>query len=135
MNFKKAFLAIVLVILIATIVAAFCLPLSTRRVDGMPIVKLELQSLLNAVQLYQAEFYKYPSGNPSEISQAILGKNPKKHVFLSNFRTNNAGQCIDPWRTPYEITVESTNRVMIRSAGKNRSFGDKDDLTLGTSLR
>ena len=104
----------------------------------MPLVKLEMQSLLNALQLYQAEFNKYPSGSPSEIAQALLGNNPKKHVFLGGFlgrSTNNAGQFVDPWGTPYEITVESTNHIVLRCAGKNRAFGDKDDVTMDTSQR
>jgi hypothetical protein len=137
-NYKRASLGSVLVILILTIVAGLFLPLRSRPVEGMPLVKLEMQSLLNAVQLYQAEYDKYPSGSSSEISQALLGNHKKKHVFLSTFRarsTNKAGQFVDPWGTPYEIAFESTNCVMIRCAGKNRSFGDKDDVTMSTSLR
>jgi hypothetical protein len=42
---------------------------------------------------------------------------------------------LDPCGTPYEIAFESTNYVMIRCAGKTRSFGDKDDVTMSTSHR
>ncbi len=133
MKYKKAFLGSVLVILLATIAAGLFLPLMRRQA----IVKLEMQSLLNALQFYQAEYDSYPSGSSSKILQALLGNNPKKRVFLSigARSTNNAGQFVDPWGTPYEIGVESTNLVMIRCAGKNRSFGDKDDMTVGTSRR
>jgi hypothetical protein len=55
-------------------------------------------------------------------------------VFLSipARSTNNAGQLIDPWGTPYEIIFEPTNYVTIRSAGKNKTFGDEDDVTMNT---
>ena len=137
-NYKKAIASSVLIILILTILVGLFLPLKSRPLEGIPIVKLEMQSLLNALQFYQAEYDRYPSGSSSEIAQALSGNNPKKHVFLSLFRarsTNNAGQFVDPWGTPYEISVESTNHVVIRCAGKNRIFGDKDDVTVDTSGR
>jgi type II secretory pathway pseudopilin PulG len=134
-SYKKPFQASVLVVLIATIGIGLVAPLVSRRREGIANERIEMQSLLNALHYYQAEFDKYPSGSSSEILQALLGNNPKKRVLLETRSTNNAGQFVDPWGTPYEITFESTNHVMIRSAGKNRSFGDKDDVTAGTSRR
>ena len=88
------------------------------------------------MQAYQAEFDKYPSGSLAEIVQALVGNNPRKRVFLLTGRsTNSAGQFVDPWGTPYEITVESNKHVMIRCAGKSRVFGDKDDWTKDLSHR
>jgi len=136
-NYKKAFLNSVLFILIATVAVGLILPLMRGPAEGILIVKTEMQSLLSALQFYQVEFDRYPSGGSSEILQALLGNNPKKRVFLSigARSTNNTGQFVDPWGTPYEIRVESNNHVIVRSAGKNRSFGDKDDVTMSTSHR
>src|SRR6266566_1011756 len=101
--YKKAFLNSVLFILIATVAVGLILPLMRRPAEGIPIVKTEMQSLLAALQYYQAEFDKYPSGSSSEILQVLLGNNPKKRAFLSleARSTNNAGQFVDPWGTPY----------------------------------
>ena len=136
--YKSAFLNSVLVILIVTIAVGLFLRLMRRAAERpQPIVKIDMQSLVFALKHYQADFDKYPSGGSSEILQALLGDNPEKRVFLTigARSSNNACQFIDPWGTPYEIHVESTNHVIVRSAGKNRSFGDKDDVTMSTSNR
>lgn len=49
---------------------------------------------------------------------------------ISPRSTNNAGQFVDPWGTPYDIVFESTNRVTIKSAGKDKVFSDKDDVVM-----
>ena len=35
----------------------------------------------------------------------------------------------DYWGTPYRIEIVVQTNYVIRSAGKNRTFGDKDDIT------
>jgi hypothetical protein len=102
-----------------------------------PKVQIEMRSLLGALRHYEADYDKYPSGDSPEILQALLGSNPRMIVLLTipPRSTNNAGQFVDPWGTPYEIAFESTNHVTIRSAGNNRTFGDKDDVTMSTSRR
>src|SRR5207249_1350961 len=97
-----------------------------RREPGIPTVRREMDAFLMAMWGYEAAFDRYPSGSPTEILQALAGNNPWKRVFLVMGRsTNSVGEFVDPWGTPYKITVESNNRVTIRSAGENRSFGDK----------
>jgi hypothetical protein len=42
--------------------------------------------------------------------------------------TNGAGELLDGWATPYRIEFIDRSNFVIRSAGKNRTFGDKDDI-------
>ena len=99
-------------------------------------MRLEMDTFLMAMRGYEAAFGKYPSGSATEILQALAGNSPWKRVFLVMGRsTNSFGEFVDPWGTPYKITVESNNRVIIRSAGVNRSFGDKDDWSMSASHR
>ncbi len=35
---------------------------------------------------------------------------------------------MDPWKTPYEINLIGQTNYIIRSAGPNHLFGDKDDI-------
>src|SRR6267378_5847620 len=135
MNLTKTILICVLVGLIIILVVPILMPRWGHRETGVPLVKIEMRSLLGALQYYEAEYDEYPSGSSSGILQALLGNNPKKKVFLSipERSTNNTGEFVDPWRTPYRIIVESTNRVTIQSAGMNRIFGDNDDVTMSTS--
>lgn len=40
---------------------------------------------------------------------------------------------VDPWGTPYQIDFFQQTNFVIRSAGKNRKFGDTDDIILNSA--
>jgi hypothetical protein len=70
------------------------------------------------------------AGGLAEISNDFI----IKAVFASNriqfsFKTNLLGEVIDPWGTPYQINFLGKTNFVVRSAGKNQKFGDKDDVT------
>ena len=132
MNLTKTILICVLVGLIIILAVPILMPRWGHRETGEPLVKIEMRSFLGALRYYEAEYDQYPPGSSSEILQALVGNNPKKKVFLSipERSTNSAGEFVDPWRTPYRIIIESTNGVTIQSAGKNRIFGDNDDVIM-----
>lgn len=107
----------------------------TYRTDrGYPKTQVDMASLRNALQSYQACYDKYPLGGSSEILAALRGGNPRTVVFLyvSGSDTNASGEFVDPWQTPYQIVFDSTNHFTIRSAGKNKRFGDDDDFKLSS---
>ena len=135
MNLTKTILICVLVGLIIILALPILIPRWGHREKGVPLVKIEMRSLLGALQYYEAEYDQYPPGSSSEMLQSLVGNNPKKKVFLNipERSTNSAGEFVDPWRTPYRIIIVSTNRVTIQSAGVNRIFGDNDDVTMSTS--
>ena len=35
---------------------------------------------------------------------------------------------VDPWETPYQIEFSKQTNFIIRSAGKDKIFGDADDI-------
>ena len=134
MNQTKTILICVLIGLVVILAVPILIPRWGHRERGVPLVKIEMRSLLGALRYYEAEYDQYPTGSSSEILQALLGNNPKKKVFLNipERSANNTGEFVDPWATPYRIIFESTNRVTIQSAGKNRIFGDNDDVRIST---
>src|SRR5438552_1279798 len=105
-------------------------------VDSSPdysnrIVEVEVDGLMAALQQYHMEFKAFPPGDSVEIQKALQGGNPRGLPFFQagSRSLNNKGELLDPWGTPYRFTFSSTNRVVVTSAGKNRIFGDKDDVT------
>jgi hypothetical protein len=89
--------------------------------------KTEMTMFLAAAENYQRVYGCYPSGSASNVVRLLLGDNPQKLRFLVA-KPSARGELNDPWGTPYQIFFEPTNHVSVRSAGKNRVFGDKDDL-------
>ena len=46
----------------------------------------------------------------------------------SLFRTNVSGEVSDIWQIPYRIELVAPTNFIIRSAGKDKTFGDSDDI-------
>ncbi|MCV6636665.1 type II secretion system protein GspG [Candidatus Albibeggiatoa sp. nov. NOAA] len=78
------------------------------------------------IEYYRLDFGKYPQGTSVEISQALLGNNPKQFSYLDLSLASQNG-ILDRWNTPYDIQVSANGAIKITSAGQNRIFGDKDD--------
>ena len=103
-------------------------------VDGkpakIPLARMEISNLSAALTHYQAELAENPSGTKANILKTLLGENSKKLPFLhvNPKAVNSRGEFMDPWKTPYQINIIGQTNFIIRSAGPNRIFGDKDDL-------
>jgi hypothetical protein len=89
------------------------------------IVSLEIAS-----KAYYAEYGTFPTGDNVAVAGALQGSNPRKIVFIEfkSQDTNQFGEVIDPWGTPYKFELQNGKPPSIRSAGPNRVFGDKDDI-------
>ena len=48
------------------------------------------------------------------------------------FDTNTCGEVVDIWQTPYQIELAGRTNFIIRSAGKDRKFGDEDDIVFNS---
>lgn len=85
------------------------------------------------MEIFKQEFGDYPVGKNSDIVNALAGNNPKKIVFL-NFRRSaeNPNEMVDPWETPYKIEFFQQTNFVIRSAGRNKFFGDTDDIVFNS---
>jgi hypothetical protein len=95
----------------------------------------EMVTIKTALEVYRETIGDFPHGDNTSILRLLRGenldgRNPTRIVFLylRKNQTNQSGETIDPWGTPYQIEMIGTNHIQIRSAGKNRSFGDLDDL-------
>jgi type II secretory pathway pseudopilin PulG len=123
----------VLFLIIGLLAAIFLLPLILPSPYRTYLhIKMDEEMLLQALNSYRSVYNRYPAGNSFEVLSTLTGNNPQKTVFLNidASSTNNIGEFVDPWQTPFQLTFESTNHVTIRSAGKNKIFGDKDDVEL-----
>jgi len=88
----------------------------------------EMSALIVAIDSYRGKFEKLPEKD--SILRRLCGDNAEQIKFLEwpTESIGSHGQPIDQWGTDYQITL-STNRITIISAGKNKRFGDKDDIT------
>lgn len=82
-------------------------------------------------------FYRYayqenPVGENSEITDRLLGNNPKKIVFIApDCKALRGGKLVDPWGTPLFFHALSAVQMDVASAGSDREFRTADDLTTG----
>ena len=83
------------------------------------------------IRQYGSMFDGNPVGTNLEITRALDGENPKETRFLrpeAGMRTNNIGELIDSWGTPYFFHQLSGHEMEIRSAGPDRIMWTSDDL-------
>jgi hypothetical protein len=66
---------------------------------------------------YKYKFGSYPTGDYAQVLKKLFGDDPK--IEFSR---------VDPWGTPFAINFPSTNSFVISSAGKDKIFGDADDI-------
>ena len=79
---------------------------------------------------YHDRFGENPVGENSEITAALMGKNPKQVSFIteeSGLRTNDKGELLDGWGTPFFFHQVSSKEMEIRSAGEDRKLWTFDD--------
>lgn len=82
-------------------------------------------------------FYRYayqenPVGENSEITDRLLGNNPKKIVFIApDCKALRGGKLVDPWGTPLFFHALSAEQMDVASAGSDHEFWTADDLTTG----
>lgn len=73
---------------------------------------------------------------PSEsqaIHRALLSYRSTNAPSFKPHWTNAVGEALDMWGTPYRVTIVGQTHFVIRSAGKNEFFGDKDDVVYDSS--
>jgi hypothetical protein len=131
---KKLLQAGTILLLLAVIGWLIWRPLTYRTDTGTTVkrAQMDMYELLTAMNAHQATYGCYPFGKTAEVFAILRGNNPQKVVFLNVDRSNDegSGDWLDPWKTPYQIVFDSTNRFTILCAGQNKVFGDQDDLKL-----
>jgi hypothetical protein len=48
-------------------------------------------------------------------------------------RFNSKGEILDYWKMPFQIEILAQTNIIIRSAGPNRQFNDKDDIVFDST--
>jgi hypothetical protein len=96
----------------------------------------ESYSVLTAVSNYSKAYGKIPGSDNGSIVAALISQNPGRITFLhvNTNRINSVGQYTDPWKTPFQIQITNQDSILIRSAGRNRAFGDNDDVLFERSF-
>jgi hypothetical protein len=79
---------------------------------------------------YHDAFGENPVGTNPEITAALKGKNPKQINFVkdSGLRSNDKGEMVDGYGTPFFFHQISGQEMEIRSAGPDRTMWTRDDL-------
>jgi hypothetical protein len=84
---------------------------------------------------YRYAYQENPVGENSEITDRLLGNNPKKIVFIApDCKALRGGNLVDPWGTPLFFHALSAEQMDVVSAGSDREFWTDDDLTTGDGL-
>jgi type II secretory pathway pseudopilin PulG len=116
---------------VITILVVMLIPAinSTGRPTQLQRAVIEMRIISDAMQAYRKQTGSYPTGQTENILQQLRGTNDSgSHYLLHPYRRNySTNDYVDPWGTPYRIEVESEINFVIRSAGKNGEFGDRDD--------
>ena len=96
--------------------------------------QMEEAELARALNHYETVFQQFPTNNNAALVKQMTGENPQQLLFinLGATSTNQDGQLIDIWSTPYKFVFNSTNSFTITSAGENRTFGDADDVVFNS---
>jgi hypothetical protein len=102
---------------------------------ALPVSSLPALTVLDnarvAMKNYGATFGENPVGTNSEITEALMGKNPKGINFItpeSGLRVNEQGEMVDAYGTPFFFHQLSGKEMEIRSAGEDRKMWTFDDL-------
>ncbi len=100
----------------------------------IPRARMDEKQLGLGIENYKQVFGNYPYGENSNIVRVLTGDNLQKTVFL-NFKrsTQRPNEMVDPWETPYQINFFQQTNFIIRSAGKNKVFGDADDIVFNSA--
>ena len=81
---------------------------------------------------YRYAYQENPVGENSEITDRLLGNNPKKIVFIApDCEALRGGKLVDPWGTPLFFHALSAEQMDVASAGSDQEFWTDDDLTTG----
>jgi hypothetical protein len=68
-----------------------------------------------------------PFGDNSKIATTLYVTFTNDFSHLSNW-TNSNGEIVDYWQVPLQMQIVDTTNFTIRSAGKDKNFGDADDI-------
>lgn len=104
----------------------------SRRIHSANTPKDSLHEIQALLGTYRFAFGENPVGVENfEITEQLLGKNPKQVVFIAADSSALRGnELVDQWDTPYFFHAVSGQQMDIRSAGPDTTFWTSDDIEL-----
>lgn len=139
MNGKRKWIlvAAILVFACASFVGYLVMSMNRGRQNVRKVrVLVEATKFRDALIAYSNCFRNYPASEVSVMIATLTGQNPSNIVFidLDPKYIDAAGQYMDYWRTPYRIELTDKHSLILCSAGRNRTFGDGDDIVVEQPL-
>lgn len=103
---------------------------SSRTLDKTTTPDEALAVIDQLISHYRFAYKENPVGVENfEITEQLLGKNPKKIVFIAEDSSALDGnELIDQWGTPYFFHPQSSDHMEIVSAGPDKTLWTKDDI-------
>ncbi|MCV6637763.1 hypothetical protein [Candidatus Albibeggiatoa sp. nov. NOAA] len=110
-------------------------------VETIPGAIMQMKSIISGISRHSIFFKEVIQGTNAEISQILLGNNPKQQILVGLSEVNEKGELVDLWGTHFDIHVSPLELASIQSryppmefkivsAGPNKIFGDDDDYML-----
>jgi hypothetical protein len=97
--------------------------------------KLDRNAIADALKAYGSAYAVLPTNSDIPTLGRILsgedvnGQNPRRLEFLkATDSVTLSNVLVDAWGTPYQIKFLGPKSFSLRSAGRNRQLGDKDDI-------
>jgi len=108
----------------------------SRKIDTATTPEASLQLIQQLLTHYKFAYKENPVGSEnSEITEQLLGKNPKRIVFIdTNISNLKENELVDQWDTPYFFHALSGQKMEIRSAGPDQQLWNSDDIITRESL-
>jgi hypothetical protein len=97
-----------------------------KRARGVA-TETEIRLVAISFDLYMKENGKLPVGNNVSITSAF------SDIASFSWETNRIGETVDAWKTPLQIQVFNGTNFLITSAGRNKIFGDLDDIVFNSA--
>ena len=132
---KRFIFYLISVPIILLLVVMLLPPISGGHPTRQQKCTLEMRFISDALQQYRKETGRYPTGQTENILQQLRATNALgNHYLLYPFRQGySIHEYVDPWGKPFRIEIGQASNFVIRSAGKNGKFGDRNDLVLHSS--
>lgn len=90
--------------------------------------RMELRALAELWKQERPGFTGLPLSTNGALQVALFGDEEKTKLSNFPYRTNSQGELLDFWKTPFQFEKLGLTNVIIRSAGPNQRFGNKDDI-------
>jgi hypothetical protein len=129
----KRFLSYCLIALPLFLLAIILLPINPRltksQLQNMRC-RCEVMDIAVGIEKYKSTYQVYPAETNGALWKQLSGDNPQKIVFTAikarSITTN--GEFLDPWGTPYTVSIPTTNICVVTSAGRDKMLGTVDDI-------